>query len=57
MTGGHPLDAATRLDMERYFGYDFSGVRVHADPAAAQSARELDSRAYTVGHDVGFGAG
>lgn len=43
--------------MEQHFGYDFSPVRVHADAAAEQSARDVDAHAYTVGHDVVFGAG
>src|SRR5580698_10441533 len=36
---GHPLDPATRTFMESRFGYDFSRVRLHADEAAAASAR------------------
>lgn len=43
--------------MERGFGADFSRVRVHSGAAAAQSAQELSARAYTVGHDIVFGAG
>jgi hypothetical protein len=54
---GQPLDAATRAFMEPRFGHDFSGVRVHADAAAAQSAREINALAYTVGHDIVFGGG
>ncbi len=38
-------------------GYDFSQVRVHTDARAAESARALNARAYTVGKDVIFGAG
>ncbi len=38
-------------------GYDFSGVRVHADAKAAESARAVNAQAYTVGHDIVFGAG
>ena len=37
--------------------YDLSHVRVHTDDRAAASARALDAHAYTVGHDVVFGAG
>jgi len=53
----HPLDEATRADMEPRFGFDFSRVRVHADAQAAESAREVNALAYTVGRDVVFGAG
>jgi len=53
----HPLDSSTRTFMEPRFGYDFSGVRVHAGPLADQSARDLNAHAYTVGNDIVFGAG
>jgi hypothetical protein len=43
--------------MERRMGYDFSGVRIHADGPAARSASDLGARAYTVGNDIVFGAG
>src|SRR5262249_2574029 len=54
---GQPLDPATRAFMEPRFGYDFSGVRVHTDARAAESARAVSALAYTVGRDVVFGAG
>ena len=54
---GAPLDGAVRQDMEQRFGHDFSGVRVHAGSAAAQSARDVHARAYTVGRHLVFGAG
>jgi hypothetical protein len=53
---GQPLDAATRAFFEPRFGYDFSGVRVHADARARQSARSVDAQAYAVGNDIVFGA-
>src|SRR5262249_35622196 len=54
---GQPLDPATRGFMEPRFGRDFSGVRVHTDSAAAQSARDVNAHAYTVGHNIVFGGG
>jgi peptidoglycan hydrolase-like protein with peptidoglycan-binding domain len=54
---GQPLEAATRAFMEPRFGHDFSGVRVHTDGKAAESARAVNARAYTVGKDVVFAAG
>jgi len=54
---GRPLEPALRQDMEQRFGYDFSGVRVHSSTAAEQSARDVSANAYTVGHDIVFGAG
>ncbi|HEX7677097.1 MAG TPA: DUF4157 domain-containing protein, partial [Thermoanaerobaculia bacterium] len=43
--------------MSSRFGRDFGGVRLHTDPAAAESARLVEARAYTVGQDIAFGAG
>ena len=51
---GQPLDSATRAFMEPRFGYDFSGVRVHADDRAAASAQAVHARAYTVGRHIVF---
>ena len=56
-SSGQPLDAATRAYMEPRFGHDFSGVRVHTDDRAAESARAVQAQAYTVGRDVVFGTG
>jgi len=55
--GGRPLDAETRAFMEPRFGHDFRQVRIHSDAQAADSARSVSARAYTVGRDVVFGAG
>lgn len=54
---GQPLDHATRGFMESRFGADFGAVQVHADSAAAQSARDAGAHAYTVGQHVVFGDG
>src|SRR5262249_55583556 len=54
---GQPLDAPTRAVMEPRFGYDFSRVRVHTDPAAAESAHAVKALAYTVGSSIVFGRG
>lgn len=56
-TSGHPLDSGTRSFMESRFGHDFGGVRIHSDSQAAESARDVDAQAYTVGQDVVFGSG
>jgi hypothetical protein len=50
------LEPDTRARMEASLGRDFSGVRVHTGPAAAQSAEGIHARAYTVGRDIVFGA-
>jgi Domain of unknown function (DUF4157) len=36
--------------------FDFSNVRIHTDAHATQSARQIDARAFTVGHDIVFDA-
>ena len=53
---GRPLESTLRVDMEQRFGHDFSRVRVHSDAAAEQSARDVSAHAYTVGHNIVFGA-
>ena len=54
---GRPLDPALQQDMGRRFGHDFSQVRVHTGSAAEQSAQDINAHAYTVGHNIVFGAG
>ncbi|TXL89374.1 DUF4157 domain-containing protein [Streptomyces sp. IB2014 016-6] len=53
-SGGSPLDADTRTDMESRMGADFSDVRVHNDAAAHESAKGVGAHAYTVGNSVVF---
>ena len=55
--GGAPLPENTRNFFEPRFGQDFSGVRVHADALAADSANSVNARAYTLGRDIVFGSG
>jgi hypothetical protein len=43
--------------MESRFGHDFSGVEVHTDSRAAESARAVNALAYTVGRNVVFDSG
>ena len=54
---GTPLEPALQQDMETRFAHDFSDVRIHSDPIAEQSARDVGANAYTVGQDVVFGEG
>jgi len=56
-TPGRPLDASTRAFFEPRFGHDFSQVRVHAGERAEQSARDVNAHAYTLRHNIVFGAG
>ena len=54
---GLPLEMSTRRFMESRLGHDFSGVRVHTDPRASDSARAVVASAYTVGSDIVFARG
>lgn len=54
---GRSLPLETRAFFEPRFGHDFTNVRVHNDVAAERSARVVNAKAYTVGHDIVFGAG
>ena len=56
-SSGSPLEVGLRQDMESRFGHDFSQVRIHSGATAEQSAREVNAKAYTVGHNVVFGVG
>jgi hypothetical protein len=39
------------------FGVDFSRVREHTDTQTARLAKAIKARAFTVGHNIAFGAG
>lgn len=54
---GRPLDDATRQAMESRLGQDFSGVRVHEDGRASESAKTVNAAAYTVGNNIVLGEG
>ena len=54
---GQPLDGPTRAFLEPRLGEDLGPVRVHTDQRAAETARVLQARAFTVGSDIVFNAG
>jgi hypothetical protein len=54
---GQPLAMDVRAFYESRFGHDFSAVRLHADARAADSARAVGARAYTVGTGIVLGEG
>ena len=56
-SSGQGLDREASLFFGPRFGQDFARVRVHTDAKAAESARALNAKAYTVGQDVVFAAG
>lgn len=51
--GGEPLPDSIRSQMERAFGADFGGVRLHSDAQAHQLNHSLQARAFTTGRDIG----
>jgi hypothetical protein len=55
--GGSELPAPTRAFFEPRFGADFSQVRLHTDARAADTAKSINAKAFTVGRDIAFGAG
>lgn len=55
--GGRPLPQSEQAFFEPRFGTDFSQVRVHADRQAAEAARAVNARAFTLGRDIVFGTG
>jgi hypothetical protein len=54
---GRPLEPGVRASMERGFGTDLSGVRIHHDARADALNRSMQARAFTTGHDVFFRQG
>src|SRR5262245_40545718 len=51
-SGGQPLEARTRAEMEQAFGTDFGDVRLHDDAAAQATAGALGAQALTHGDNV-----
>ena len=56
-SGGQPLHPAACGFFEPRFGHDFSSVRVHTDSSAAEAAKSLNSKAFTIGQDIAFDSG
>ena len=55
--GGKPLDSATSNFFEPRFGQSFSDVRVHTNNTAAETAKSINARAFTIGNHVVMGSG
>ena len=53
--GGQPLAPAIRDFFEPRFGHNFRHVRVHTDITAADTAKSINAKAFTMGGDVVFG--
>jgi hypothetical protein len=54
---GHTLPDNVREPMERAFGSDFSGVRVHNNSEANTLNQQLHAKAFTTGQDIFFREG
>ncbi len=55
--GGQALAPDVRKSMERGFGTDFSGVKVHTDSKSDEMNKSIQARAFTTGQDVFFKGG
>jgi hypothetical protein len=51
---GQPLRAQVNYFFSSRMGYDFSNVKVHTDKEAAESAKAINAKAYTIGNNVVF---
>ncbi|TKJ38542.1 hypothetical protein CEE37_12310 [candidate division LCP-89 bacterium B3_LCP] len=56
-SGGRPLPEPCRNYFEPRFGRDFSDVHIHTDSKAADVAKSVNSKAFTLGKDIFFGSG
>jgi hypothetical protein len=55
--GGQPLAENIKEPMEKAFGADFSGVKVHTDTQSDQMNQSIQAKAFTTGQDVFFRQG
>ena len=55
--GGRPLPVVTAQFFSAKMGHDFSRVEVYTGPEAADSAKQLNAQAYTIGNRVVFNDG
>lgn len=55
--GGQPLDSHVSSRLEPALGESLGDVRVHTSERAAELARAVSARAFTVGNDIFFGSG
>lgn len=54
---GAPLSKSVQLFFGERMGYNFGRVKVHTDKEAADSAKAVNAKAYTVGNHVVFNEG
>jgi hypothetical protein len=51
-SGGQPLPADLREDMETRFGTDFQGVRLHTGEPASRLSRQIGAKGFTQGQHI-----
>jgi hypothetical protein len=56
-SGGQPLDGSVQAKMSAATGSDFSDVKVHTSPEAADLSQQVGAVAFTTGKDVFFNKG
>lgn len=56
-SGGYPLNAQIRRDLEPKFGFDFGQVRIHTEQESDQLNQALGAEALTYAQDIYFRAG
>jgi hypothetical protein len=54
---GNPMPAQSNNFFSSKMGYDFSNVKLHTDKEAAESAKAINAKAYTIGNNVVFNEG
>jgi hypothetical protein len=54
---GQPLPKHQQEFFSSRMGYDFSNVKIHTDKEAAQSAKAVNAKAYTIGNNIVFNEG
>jgi hypothetical protein len=54
---GEPLPLSMQRRLQTVPTPELSAIQIHTDDAAAAAAEALDAHAFTVGHDIYFGAG
>jgi hypothetical protein len=57
LSGGQPLPETSQSFFGKRLGTDFSEVKIHTGDKAAQSAKDLQAKAYTSGNHVVFAKG
>lgn len=56
-SGGSPMPASTRTNMESRFGADFSSVRIHTGTQAESLSTSIRAQAFAHGSDIYFNSG